>query len=150
MSIATKSDSFDLKDYVDSLRSDCKDMTVPELKGELRGRNLKLSGRKTFLVKRLIKAKIRELLVSKTNRVLRLELKNKGLPVSGTKDEKMDRLIANITGSNSDKASISKDVDYSRMTVSQLKKELNSKGQPVSGKKSGKMPESISACLNFR
>jgi len=63
-------------------------------------------------------------------------LKNKGFPVSGTKDEKMDRLIANITGSNSDKASISKDVDYSKMTVSQLKKELNSKGQPVSGKKS--------------
>ena len=64
MSIAKKFDSFDLiYSKVDSLRSDCKDMTVPELKGELRGRNLKLSGRKTFLVKRLIKAKIRELLV---------------------------------------------------------------------------------------
>ena len=53
-----------------------------------------------------------------------------------TKDEKMDRLIANITESNSNKSSTLRDVDYSKMTISQLKKELKSQGLPVSGRKS--------------
>ena len=34
----------------ESLEESCKSMTVPELKKELGSRNLKLSGRKTFLV----------------------------------------------------------------------------------------------------
>lgn len=137
MSMATRSDNFEaIYSKVDSLKDICKNMTVSELKGELGDRNLKVSGRKTFLVKRLLKSKIRELFVSKTNKDLRLELKNKGLPVSGTKDEKMDRLIANITESNSNKSSTLRDVDYSKMTISQLKKELKSQGLPVSGRKS--------------
>ena len=118
---------------IDSLEKECKNMTVPELKEELGSRNLKLSGRKTFLVKRVLKAKISELLFIKTNRELRDELKRKGLSVSGAKGKKIDRLITYVSGL--DKSSKSKSSDYSNMTVTQLKKELKSKGLPVSGVK---------------
>ena len=117
----------------ESLENSCKNMTVPELKKELQSRDLKVSGRKTFLVKRLLRSKLGEVLITKTSSDLSIELKNKGLSVSGTKYKKIERLTEHLLGS--DNSSVSESNDYSKMTISQLKKELKSKGLTVSGNK---------------
>ena len=117
----------------ESLENSCKNMTVPELKKELQSRDLKVSGRKTFLVKRLLRSKLGEVLITKTSSDLSIELKNKGLSVSGTKYKKIERLTEHLLGS--DNSSVSESKDYSKMTISQLKKELKSKGLTVSGNK---------------
>ena len=99
----------------ESLEESCKSMTVPELKKELGSRNLKLSGRKTFLVKRLLKAKLGEVLITKTSSDLSIELKNKGLSVSGTKYKKIERLTEYLLGS--EKSSVSESKDYSKRFI---------------------------------
>ena len=65
----TNSRSFDsLLEEVLALNEKCSKMTVSDIKAGLKSRNLKTSGRKTFIVKRLVQAKILELFGNKTNK----------------------------------------------------------------------------------
>ena len=92
MAKETISESFELiLAEVLEVNKKCNDMTVPDIKAELKSRNLKTSGRKTFIVKRLSRAKSIELFSGKTNKELRVELKARGLPVAGKKEDKIER-----------------------------------------------------------
>ena len=74
---------------------------------------------------------------SMTGAELKNILKEKGLPVSGNKSELIERLQGDFDDSETEETTeVDEKIDYSNMTVPELKNVLKEKGLPVSGKKS--------------
>jgi large subunit ribosomal protein L24 len=71
---------------------------------------------------------------------LKNSLKEKGLPISGKKSELIERLKGDFDDSEDSETEetteVDEKIDYSNMTVPELKSVLKEKGLPISGKKS--------------